>query len=63
MEDDYDRIMSKTLFDKQLLQRYDTTGPRYTSYPTAPQFSQQYNVDDYKRWVDDSNNDPIPSPL
>lgn len=55
--------MSKTLFDKQLLQRYDKTGPRYTSYPTAPQFSQKYNAEDYIRWVDDSNNDPIPSPL
>lgn len=55
--------MSKTLFDKPLLQRYDKTGPRYTSYPTAPQFSQKYNAEDYVRWVDDSNNDPIPSPL
>jgi len=55
--------MSKTLFDKELLQRYDTTGPRYTSYPTAVQFSQQYGTDDYRRWVDDSNNDPIPTPL
>lgn len=55
--------MSKTLFDKKLLQRYDKTGPRYTSYPTAPQFSQKYNAEDYTRWVDDSNNDPIPSPL
>lgn len=55
--------MNKTIFDKQLLQRYDTTGPRYTSYPTALQFDQKYTFEDYKRWVNDSNNDPIPSPL
>ena len=57
------QLMSKTLFNKELLQRYDTTGPRYTSYPTAVQFNQKYNAEDYKRWVDDSNNDPIPTPL
>lgn len=55
--------MIKTLFNKELLQRYDTTGPRYTSYPTAVQFSEKYDTEDYTRWVDNSNNDPIPSPL
>ncbi len=55
--------MQPTIVDQALLQRYDCTGPRYTSYPTALQFCSSFRADDYQRWVDDSNNDPIPSPL
>ena len=55
--------MQPTIVDQALLQRYDCTGPRYTSYPTALQFCSSFRADDYRRWVDDSNNDPIPSPL
>ncbi len=55
--------MQPTIVDQALLQRYDCTGPRYTSYPTALQFCGSFRADDYQRWVDDSNNDPIPSPL
>ena len=55
--------MQATLVDKALLQRYDCTGPRYTSYPTALQFCNSFDANDYRRWADDSNNDPIPSPL
>ena len=29
-------------FDAELLRRYDKPGPRYTSYPTAPQFSPAF---------------------
>jgi oxygen-independent coproporphyrinogen III oxidase len=29
-------------FDAALLRRYDRPGPRYTSYPTAPQFTDQF---------------------
>ena len=32
-----------SLFDPDLLRRYDTPGPRYTSYPTAPQFSPGFD--------------------
>src|SRR5690606_16954841 len=30
-------------WDQQLLQRYDLAGPRYTSYPTAPQFQETFS--------------------
>ncbi len=30
-------------WDEQLIQRYDLAGPRYTSYPTAPQFSESFS--------------------
>jgi len=32
-----------------LLEKYSTRGPRYTSYPTAPQFKSEFVADDVKR--------------
>lgn len=54
---------NKIVFNKDLIRRYDTFGPRYTSYPTAVQFTTDYDDKDYKNWVKYSNEDPIPSPL
>ncbi|REL28596.1 oxygen-independent coproporphyrinogen III oxidase [Thalassotalea euphylliae] len=31
------------LFDKKLLAKYNTSGPRYTSYPTALEFHDEFN--------------------
>jgi len=33
--------------DIGLLRKYDRPGPRYTSYPTAPMFSDAFNAEDY----------------
>ncbi len=54
---------NKVVFNKDLIRRYDTFGPRYTSYPTAVQFSTDYGIDDYIEWVKHSNEDLIPAPL
>ncbi|MDR1075313.1 MAG: oxygen-independent coproporphyrinogen III oxidase [Xanthomonadaceae bacterium] len=35
-------ISTPLIFDPELLRRYDQPGPRYTSYPTAPQFSDRF---------------------
>ena len=35
-------------FDQDLIARYDRPGPRYTSYPTAVQFRDDFTVDDYR---------------
>jgi oxygen-independent coproporphyrinogen-3 oxidase len=56
-------MKNKVVFNKDLIRRYDKFGPRYTSYPTAVQFSTDYNADDYLEWVKNSNEDPIPAPL
>ena len=32
----------------ELLRRYDRPGPRYTSYPTAPEWSSEFSGGDYK---------------
>ena len=54
---------NRVIFNKEIIRRYDTFGPRYTSYPTAVQFSTDYDVDDYKDWIRHSNEDLIPAPL
>ena len=54
---------NKVIFDKDLIRRYDTFGPRYTSYPTAVQFTTDCGVEDYLNWAKESNEDPIPAPL
>ncbi|MEE8429190.1 MAG: oxygen-independent coproporphyrinogen III oxidase [Gammaproteobacteria bacterium] len=57
-------IVDKTLeFQADLLRRYDQAGPRYTSYPTAAQFVDEIGPADYRDWVKQSNEDPIPRPL
>ena len=35
------------LWNPELIARYDLSGPRYTSYPTAPQFRDDFSVQDY----------------
>lgn len=47
--------MPKLEFDPQLINRYDKAGPRYTSYPTANQFTAEFTVDDYRQQVELSN--------
>ena len=50
-------------FDPELMRRYDVAGPRYTSYPTARQFSPVVSEATYRRAVARSNEDFIPSAL
>ncbi len=39
---------STLLWDEDLIRRYDLSGPRYTSYPTAPQFNEQFSFSDWQ---------------
>jgi oxygen-independent coproporphyrinogen-3 oxidase len=50
-------------FDAELLRRYDKPGPRYTSYPTAPQFGPGFGDAALREVVRASNEEPIPRPL
>ncbi|CAK0778609.1 coproporphyrinogen III dehydrogenase [Gammaproteobacteria bacterium] len=48
--------MDQTLvFDSELIRRYDYSGPRYTSYPTAVQFHENFGAHDYQEAVKKSN--------
>lgn len=49
--------------NKDLLRRYDVAGPRYTSYPTAPQFHQAFDETELKRCIERSNQALIPPQL
>lgn len=42
-------------FDPQLIKRYDKAGPRYTSYPTAVQFKEDYTAESYRKFAAKSN--------
>ena len=50
-------------FDSKLIARYAGTGPRYTSYPTAPYFSDEFTADDYQQHALRSNEVLSPPPL
>lgn len=50
-------------FNQALVKKYDRPGPRYTSYPTAPQFHEAFAVDDYLQAVQASNQADNPKPL
>ncbi len=43
------------VFDPELIKRYDKSGPRYTSYPTAVQFDESFTLDTYQQWIEKSN--------
>ncbi len=50
-------------FDPALIARYDVAGPRYTSYPTAPQFHSGFDERALRTAIQASNEEPIPRPL
>ncbi|MED5295563.1 MAG: oxygen-independent coproporphyrinogen III oxidase [Pseudomonadota bacterium] len=49
-------------FQRSLVEKYDRPGPRYTSYPTAPNFHADFGVDDYRQAVQRSQQG-TPKPL
>ncbi len=36
-------------WDQRLIEKYNYAGPRYTSYPTALEFSESFGTDDFRR--------------
>lgn len=56
-------MLANPAFDADLLRRYDRPGPRYTSYPTAPQFSTDFGEAQLREVALASNGDPIPRRL
>jgi len=54
---------TRLVFDADLIRRYDQSGPRYTSYPTAAQFHGNITETDYRKWALTSNEDLIPRNL
>lgn len=53
----------ETGFDPELITRYDGRGPRYTSYPTALQFTPDVDADTYSENARNSNSAGLPLSL
>ena len=53
----------ETGFDPELITRYDGRGPRYTSYPTALQFTPDVSADTYAHNAQQSNSAGLPLSL
>ena len=58
-----DKNHSPIAFDAEMLRKYDTYGPRYTSYPTAVQFTQKFTEQDYRSEIEQSNSEGRPLSL
>lgn len=56
-------ILAAPTFDPALIARYDSAGPRYTSYPTVPQFRADFDEAALRAVIRASNEEPIPRPL
>ena len=39
------------IFDPQIIRRFDVSGPRYTSYPTADRFVEAFDAVAYRSWL------------
>ncbi|MGE0373298.1 MAG: oxygen-independent coproporphyrinogen III oxidase [Gammaproteobacteria bacterium] len=49
--------------DDGLIRRYDKSGPRYTSYPTADRFHAGFTADDYRACAAATHDEPVLRPL
>jgi oxygen-independent coproporphyrinogen-3 oxidase len=56
-------VPDSAVFDESLIRRYDRPGPRYTSYPTALQFSPSFGPDEFLAAARASNAGAPPRPL
>ena len=43
-----DDLWQPIRFDREMIVKYDRPGPRYTSYPTAPQFTDDFGPPQYR---------------
>ncbi len=55
--------MSASEVSLDLLRRYNVPGPRYTSYPTAPMWKENFSAKDYERILAESAAAARPAPL
>jgi oxygen-independent coproporphyrinogen III oxidase len=54
---------SELVIDPVLLRKYDVSGPRYTSYPTADRFVEAYGQTELRQWLAKRNIGGISQPL
>jgi oxygen-independent coproporphyrinogen-3 oxidase len=54
---------SELVIDPVLIRKYDVSGPRYTSYPTADRFVEAFGEADLRQWLARRNIGGISQPL
>ncbi len=54
---------SELVIDPVLIRKYDVSGPRYTSYPTADRFVEAYGEPQFRQWMARRNIGGISQPL
>jgi len=54
---------SELVIDPVLIRKYDVSGPRYTSYPTADRFVEAFGEAEFRHWLDKRNIGGISQPL
>ena len=54
---------SDLVIDPVLIRKYDVSGPRYTSYPTADRFVEAFGEAQYRQWLAKRNIGGITQPL
>ncbi len=55
--------MNPSAVSLDLLRRYNVQGPRYTSYPTAPEWKANFDASDYGRILAEAASASAPAPL
>lgn len=54
---------SEMVLDPAVLRKYDISGPRYTSYPSADRFVEAFGEPEYRHWLANRNIGGIQQPL
>jgi oxygen-independent coproporphyrinogen-3 oxidase len=54
---------SELVIDPVLIRKYDVSGPRYTSYPTADRFVETFGEATFRQWLSSRNIGGITQPL
>ena len=54
---------SELVIDPVLIRKYDVSGPRYTSYPTADRFVEAFGATELRQWLSKRNIGGISQPL
>jgi oxygen-independent coproporphyrinogen III oxidase len=54
---------SRVMVPEDILNRYNKPGPRYTSYPTAPEWDDSFGESELRAAFEEANHKPNPAPL
>lgn len=55
--------MNSMNIETELIRKYDVLAPRYTSYPAAPQFHDEFGESQYRSHAEQSNDNLLPKDL